>query len=246
MLWAIDVGNTHTVFGFWNGEVWTSVYRFVTAHLGTEDEIAARLRALMPEVPQAPVAIASVNPMVDEDIARFCAEYLGHTPNFLRTGEQVGLTVMYEPPTAVGADRVANALAALALVEPPLVVVDFGTATTFDCLDAEGRYLGGAIMPGPDTLMDSLTSRTAKLPRVPIEIPEAAVGRNTAGALQSGVVLGYLGAVNAMLDKLEDELGPCQYLTTGGLGLVIAETVPRLTRYEPNLTLDGLRLFLTR
>ncbi len=244
MVWAIDVGNTHTVVGFGEQGNWQKNYRFTTAQLGTEDEIAARLLALMGQLPSAPVAVASVQPLVNEDIARFARKSIGVEAVFLVSGEQVGMEVLYEPKTAVGADRIANALASRRLVDPPFVVVDFGTATTFDCIDAQGRYAGGAILPGPDTLMDALTGKTAKLPRVPVAMPKQAIGRNTMDALQSGVVLGYLGSIDRLLEGIRAELGDPAILTTGGLGAMMAKLHPALSHYEPELTLNGIAQFL--
>lgn len=243
MLWAIDVGNTHTVFGLGDSGNWLHTFRFATPQLGTEDEIAARLKALLGDLPKHPVAVASVQPMVNSDLKRFADEWLGTQAHFLVSGEQVGIEVEYEPKSAVGADRIANALAARRLVSAPFVVVDFGTATTFDCVDRDGRYVGGAILPGPETLMDALTGKTAKLPRVPVEIPKSAIGRNTHDALQSGVVMGYLGAMDRLLTEISEELGEPEILTTGGLGALMAGLHPKLGRYEPNLTLDGIAQF---
>lgn len=246
MLWAIDVGNTHTVFGLYRDGQWDPVHRFVTHSLGTEDEIAARLKALMGELPGAPVTIASVNPIVEEDISRFSREYLRVEPKYLRKGSDVGIDVRYQPESAVGADRIANVLGALEFTKPPFIVVDFGTATTFDVVSADGAYEGGAILPGPDTLMDSLTAKTAKLPRVPLVVPQSAIGRDTPSALQSGVVLGYIGAIRTILDRTLGELGAAEVMTTGGLGKMMVNLVPELGKHYPNLTLDGLRKFYER
>lgn len=248
MLWAIDVGNTHTVFGIWDGTSWRATWRITTSHLGTEDEIAGHLLTLCNangfKLKAEGCVIASVNPFVNENLERFAIEWLGVTPLFLRTGADAGIEVRYEPKSAVGADRIANALGALALAKPPIVVVDFGTATTLDAIDANGTYIGGAILPGPETLMDSLTSKTAKLPKVELKIPDQAIGGSTAQSLQSGIVLSYIMGIEGILHRFEAELGGnVTVLTTGGLGKLMAELCKPLAWYEPNLTLDGLRLY---
>lgn len=246
MLWAIDVGNTHTVFGLWQDGAWKT-HRFETSGLGTEDEIAARIIALEGRIAPYPVVVASVNPFVDENLERFSIKYTGSQAKFLRSGADAGLEVLYQPKHAVGADRVAAALGALALQSPPLITVDFGTATTFDAVDASGRYVGGAILPGPNTLMRSLSSNTAKLPEVPLELPERAIGQTTPAALQSGIVLGYMGGIRTILNEFIKELGgEPTILTTGGLGQWMVNIEPRLGAYHPNLVLDGLRLFFER
>lgn len=251
MLWAIDVGNTHTLFGIYRDGRWVAQWRLTTRTMGTEDELAASLHALsersgLPFQADAMV-VASVNPFVDTDLQRLAEEWLKCPVSFLRGGTDVGIEVLYQPVTAVGADRIANALGALEMVKPPVVVVDFGTATTFDAIDAGGRYLGGAILPGPDTLMEALTTKTAKLPSVPLEEPARAIGRTTAESLQSGIILGYVGALERILDKVVQELGgQAEVLVTGGLGAKMVPLCPSLNRYEPTLTLDGLRLFYER
>lgn len=251
MLWAIDVGNTHTVFGIWDGSQWIATWRITTSHLGTEDEIAGHLLTLCNasgiRLSASGCAIASVNPFVNENLERFATEWLKVEPRFLRTGADAGIKVQYEPVTAVGADRIANAVGALALVRPPIVVVDFGTATTLDAIDQEGTYIGGAILPGPETLMDSLTTKTAKLPKVELKIPTKVIGGTTAQSLQSGIVLSYVMGIEGVLKRFEQELGgSVAVLSTGGLGALMAELCPALKRYEANLTLDGLRLFFER
>lgn len=251
MLWAIDVGNTHTVVGLHDGTDWRATWRVTTRGTGTEDELAATLRTLcagagLPFAADGMV-VASVVPSVDESWTRLAREHLAVDPRFLRTGAEVGLAVRYEPPNAVGADRIANALAALQTTPPPFVVVDFGTATTFDVVGPDGAYEGGSILPGPLVSMEALFSRTAKLPQIRLAPPERAIGRTTVEALQSGIVLGYAGAIDALARRIRDELGgSAPILVTGGLGSEFMELCVELDRYEPNLTLDGLRLAYRR
>lgn len=247
MLWAVDVGNTQTVVGIWDGQDWAATWRLATEPETTEDQLAAQLSTLagLAKLPfQAHgLMVASVVPRVDDSWRWLGSKHLGVDAKFLRNGGQVGVTVTYDPPHAVGADRIANALAALAMVHPPLVVVDFGTATTFDCVDAQGRYAGGAIMPGVHLGLQALNEKTAKLPSIAFREPERAVGRNTVEAIEAGVVLGYAGAVEGVLTRIKGELGEgTRVFSTGGQGRLFAELCPSIERHEANLTLDGLRI----
>jgi type III pantothenate kinase len=166
---------------------------------------------------------------------------------FLRTGQEVGLAVDYDPPHVVGADRLANAIGALAQTTPPIIVVDFGTATTFDTINADGVYIGGAILPGLQVSAQALFGRTAKLPMVEFVAPTRAIGRNTVASLQSGIMLGYAGAIDRLAYEIARELGGTPAIwSTGGLGGVFEGLCPAIQRYEPNLTLDGLRLAFDR
>lgn len=251
MLWAIDIGNTQTVVGIGDQDRWHTVWRFQTHAATTEDELAAAILALAPrnaiEIAAEGVVIASVVPPAEENWRRFSERYLGQSPMFLRTGAQVGLEVAYHPPEAVGADRIANALAALERDEPPVVVVDFGTATTFDCVNAQGQYQGGAIMPGIRVSLDSLIGRTAKLPAISIEAPEVAVGRNTVESLQSGIVLGYAEAIDGLARRIRGELGKnTTFWCTGGAGASFSQICREIGIYDANLTLDGLRIAWNR
>lgn len=247
MLWAIDVGNTHTVVGLWDGQCWTAVWRRSTNPSETEDELAASLGGLcaLTGIPfeARSVVCASVVPDANVVWERFSARWLRCEVKFLRSGRDVGLSVLYEPPNAVGADRIANALAALALTEPPVIIVDFGTATTFDVVDSDGAYAGGAIMPGVEVSTEALVGRTAKLPRIELVAPKQALGRNTTESLQSGIVLGYAGGIEAVAKRLAQEVeGKPTILATGGLGALFLDLCPSIEWHEPNLTLDGLRL----
>lgn len=247
MLWAIDVGNTHLVVGVHDGTAWRATWRLASALESTEDDFAARLSSLAGltglTMCATGVIVASVVPSVDETLRRFGKRWLKSDVVFLRSGDQVGLEVTYDPPRAVGADRIANALGALKLVNPPVVVVDFGTATTFDAIDASGAYIGGAILPGVELAMLALAGRTAKLPKVELSAPAQAIGRTTAESLQSGLMLGYAGAIDALAEKFTQELGNDPVLiATGGLSGHFMSLCKMLHRHEPLLTLDGLRL----
>lgn len=244
MLLAIDVGNTHTVYGLWDGD-WRAVFRLGTDPDETEDELAAALRGLF-ELSGLPFRVdaaicASVVPGVNDALSKLCDRWLGVPLRFLRTGEEVGLPVRYEPPTGVGADRIANALAALARFAPPIVVVDFGTATTFDVVDAEGVYVGGAILPGLILSGQALSGKTAKLPQVELVAPSRAVGRNTSESMQSGLMFGYAGAIDGIARRIRSEVGEgARVIATGGLGARFTGLCETLESYEPTLTLEGL------
>lgn len=250
MLLAIDVGNTHIVFGVWHEGRWAAQWRHATDPETTEDQLGAWLRTMF-EMAKLPWQIeravcASVVPSMVEPIRLLCGRWLNLDVRFLRGGAEIGLPVLYEPPTSVGADRLANALGALALVPPPLIVVDFGTGTNFDAVDREGRYLGGAIMPGILVGSEALIRRAAKLPQVEglaLTAPKRAIGGTTVESLQSGIVLGYAAAIDGLATRMDAELGGgCHVLATGGLGGTFLDLCERIERFEPTLTLDGLRI----
>ena len=245
MLLAIDVGNTQTVFGIWDGERWKGIWRRGTNPDETEDQLAVWLHGVhdlscMPfEIDT--VAIASVVPQMDSNLELLAKKWLRVAPVFVRDGDSVGLKVEYEPPGAVGADRIANALGALDKFEPPVVVVDFGTATTFDTIDRRGVYVGGAILPGVTVASHALAEHTAKLPQIELVAPATAIGKNTVHSLQSGVMLGYAGAIDALARRIDAELGGgSKIISTGGLGGVFEGLCETISIHDETLTLDGL------
>jgi type III pantothenate kinase len=247
MLLAIDVGNTHTVFGLYDGSTWVSTWRRSTYMRETEDDLAVWLRGLfdLAGIPwRVDTAICgSVVPQVNDALSRMCERYLGRRLRFLTSGEDVGLPVSYEPPHVVGADRIANALAALERFAPPIIVVDFGTATTFDVVDGNGVYVGGAILPGVAISAQSLVERTAKLPQVEFLPPKTAIGTTTTHSLQSGIMFGYAGAIDALADRIRVELGgQAKIISTGGLGRLFLGLCRSVESHEPTLTLDGLAI----
>jgi type III pantothenate kinase len=247
MLWAIDIGNTQTVLGIHQDGEWKCNWRLSTNHSATEDELASQISALCEleglDFSAEGVIVGSVVPGINEIWKRFSFKWLGVEASFLQSGEQVGIPVLYTPPNAVGADRIANALGALAKYDPPLIVVDFGTATTFDVVSKKGEYLGGAILPGVNVSMKALISQTAKLPQIELSAPPSAIGTTTTGALQSGIVLGHAAAVDTIAEKIMDELDePALVIATGGLGVSFEKLCTIISKYDANLTLDGLRL----
>lgn len=247
MLWAFDIGNTQTVVGLHDGTTWRATWRHATDARRTEDELAAHLWALCQKhglsFGAEGVVVASVVPPYDEVIRRLAEEHLKAPVRFLRKGAQVGVHVDYDPPHAVGADRIANAVGALAFLLPPLVVVDFGTATTLDVVDKDGSYVGGAILPGIHVSLEALVGRTSKLPAIAIEAPATAIGKTTIHSLQSGVVLGYAHAIDGLIEQVVHELGGhARVVSTGGLGSAFTGVAKRIEAHYPELTLDGLRL----
>lgn len=250
MILAIDVGNTHTVFGVRGPEGWKAIWRRRTDPEETEDQLAVWLRGAQAmsglDVDVEGVIIGSVVPQVDAQLTHLCERWLRVPARFLRDGDSVGLRVDYDPPHAVGADRIANALGALARYTPPIVVVDFGTATTFDAIDESGAYVGGAILPGVALASQALVGRTAKLPQIELTPPARAIGRTTVESLQSGVMLGYAGAIDALARQMQSELGKAKVVATGGLGEVFASLCSSIEDYDETLTLDGLAIAYQR
>jgi len=250
-LLAIDVGNTHTVFGLWDGSSWLATWRRTTNIQTTEDELASWLSGLflLKGIPWSidGAICASVVPGINDSLSKLTQKHLDTKLQFLTTGADVGLTVTYDPPHAVGSDRIANAIAALARFEPPIIVVDLGTATTFDTIDTKGDYVGGAILPGVQLSANALFQRAAKLPSVEFRPPATAIGRNTVSALQSGIMLGYAGSIDRLAHEIQKELGcNAKVISTGGLGGLFLDLCDCINSYEPSLTLDGLVLAYER
>ena len=253
-LLCIDIGNTNTVLGFYADEVESSVHkddllthwRIATEHQRMPDEYAALLLSLFERRGYTPqdisgIIMSSVVPPVTGTFEELCRTYFGHEPLVVGAGVKTGVRILYDNPREVGADRIVNAVAVKALYSCPACVVDFGTATTFDGISAEGDYLGGAIAPGVGISAEALFSRTAKLPRIELVAPEKAIGRNTVESMQSGVLFGYVGLVEGMVSRFRKELGSdMQVIGTGGLAQTIARQTTVFDVIDPWLTLKGL------
>ncbi|MGD8625684.1 MAG: type III pantothenate kinase [Anaerolineae bacterium] len=248
MLLCIDVGNTNITLGLYEGENLGPRWRLATDHERMPDEFVLQLLGLLglagvgrEEIDGA--AIASVVPPLTGRWVEVCRRGLACEPLVVDAGVQIGVRVLYDDPAAVGADRLVDAVAAYRLYGGPACIVDFGTATTFDALSAEGDYLGGAIAPGVGIAAQALFERTAKLPRVEIARPPAAIGRNTVHSMQSGLLFGYVALVEGMVARFRQELGEgMRVIGTGGLAEIVAEETPVLEILAPWLTLDGLRM----
>ena len=248
MFCAIDVGNTHTVLGLYEQDTLLESWRLRSDKERTSDEWGINFKTLfsMRNLDITAVtasAVASVVPPATHAVKRACLRYFGVEPLVIGPGVKTGLPIRYENPREVGADRVVNAVAGFSECKSACIVVDFGTATTFDCISEDGAYLGGAITPGIVTSLDALAAKTSKLPRVEIGLPRHAIGRNTVESIQSGVLFGYVAMVDGMVQRLSSEMeGSVSVIATGGLATIIAQESRTIARVSPNLTLEGLRL----
>ena len=248
MLLCIDIGNTNIAFGLFDGDRLGPSWRVRTIHERMPDEYGILLDSLFRHRGYRPdqvsgVAIVSVVPPLTPVFEQVCRDYVGREPLVVDAGVKTGVPIRYENPRAVGADRVVDAAAVKALYTLPACVVDFGTATTFDAVSAEGDYLGGAIAPGIGIAAQALFERAAKLPRVELTRPPSVIGRNTPHAIQSGLLFGYVGLVEGMVARFKAELGPeTQVIATGGLAEVIARETDAVDVVDPWLTLHGLRI----
>jgi type III pantothenate kinase len=248
MLLTIDLGNTNLTLGLYRDEERVAAWRLATVHERMPDEYGLQILGLLQHVGSGPAdlhgaILASVVPQLTGTLVQACEAYLGCRPLVVDAGVKTGVRIRYEDPKAVGADRVVDAAAVQKLYGGPACVVDFGTATTFDALSAEGDYLGGAIAPGIGIAADALFQRTAKLLRVDLSRPPGPIGRNTVHAIQSGLLFGYVGLVEGMVARFRKELGPeMKVIGTGGLVELIAAETDVIQFKAPWLTLDGLRL----
>jgi type III pantothenate kinase len=248
MLLTIDIGNTNITFGLYEGKTLGSSWRIRTIHEKMPDEYGIlmdqffRQRGYRPEQVTG-AAIASVVPPLTPVFEQACRDYVGQTALVVDAGVRTGVRVRYDNPRDVGADRVVDAAAVRAMYSVPACVVDFGTATTFDAVSAEGDYLGGAIAPGIGIAAQALFERAAKLPRVELTRPPAVIGRTTTHSIQSGLLYGYVGLVEGVVARFKAELGPeTQVIATGGLAEVIARETEVIDVVDPWLTLHGLRI----
>jgi type III pantothenate kinase len=248
MLLAIDIGNTNITLGLYNDESLGPRWRVATDHERMPDEFGLQFVGFMSHAGVQPqeitgICLASVVPPLTGKIVEACRRYLGPDPLVVDAGTKTGVRIRYEDPRAVGADRIVDAAAVKELYSCPACVVDFGTATTFDAISAEGDYLGGAIAPGIGIAAEALFHRTAKLPRVELLRPPTAIGRNTVHAMQSGLLFGYVALVEGMVRRFRGELGSeMRVIATGGLAEVVARETDVLEIIAPWLTLDGLRI----
>jgi len=266
MLLVVDVGNTNTVLGVFarvanasgaldgppSYDRLVAHWRVATRQASTVDEYGVLFRNLFSmanlEVAEIHgIVISSVVPPLDPVLRQVCERYFNSKPLFIEPGVKTGMPVHYDNPAEVGADRIVNAVAAFEKYGGPCVVVDFGTATTFDCVSGKGEYMGGVICPGIGISADALFQRTARLPRVEIRKPARVIGSNTVGSLQSGLYYGYLSLVDGILELLLGEMGKeTKCIATGGLGSMIGTGSKYIKNVDDSLTLDGLRIIWSR
>jgi type III pantothenate kinase len=248
VLLAIDVGNTNTVLGVYEAGKLRQHWRVETSHSRTYDEYGILLRQLFAahglEVGTVKaIAISSVVPPMAFTLEQMSQRYFKLKPLFIGPGVKTGMPILYENPREVGADRVVNAVAAYERWKTGLIVVDFGTATTFDAVSPKGEYLGGAISPGITVSMEALFRAASKLPRVEFARPPSVVGKNTVASIQAGVVYGYVGMVDGICGRMTEELGfQPKVVATGGLAPLIAGISRSITEVDEHLTLEGLRI----
>ena len=248
MLLVVDVGNTQTHFGTFRGEELVEHWRFATVRESTADELGAalgnllELRGLSFKDLSASI-VSSTVPHLEPEWTAMAERYLGHDMLVVGPGLKTGMAIRYDNPREIGADRLVNAVALRARFGGPAVCVDFGTATTFDVVSAEGEYIGGSLMTGIEISLDALTERGARLPKVELAPPKTAIAKNTIDAIRSGVVFGYAGAIDAILRRLYDELGGhADVVATGGLARLVVPFTEEIEEIDDMLTLTGLRL----
>lgn len=252
MLLVIDAGNTNVVCAVRDGAEWRGVWRIRTDAQRTSDEYAVWLLALLDRVGIVPdmisaAAIGTVVPAALYHLRRLCRDWFAIEPLVARASLDWGFAIKVDNPDEVGADRLVNALAGHARFGGPLIVVDFGTATTFDVVDGDGAYLGGAIAPGINLSIEALHHAAARLPRIGIGRPQAVIGRSTVPAMQSGIYWGYVGLIEGLLARIKAEFGgTMKVVATGGLAPLFAEGTVQIEHIEPDLTLDGLRMLAER
>ena len=255
-LLVVDIGNTNVSLGLYDYEDGkadlSGHWRLSTHREQTSDELAISLTSLFAQDGRhadevTDVIISSVVPPVLPVWERVCSKLFDRTPHVVGPGMRTGMPVRYENPHEVGADRIVNAVAAFELYGGPIIAVDFGTATTFDCVSAQGEYMGGVICPGIHISMEALFERASMLHRVEIARPKSVIGRTTTTALQSGLLFGYAGMVDSMIERIRPELGGrARVIATGGLARRIAEESRQIEEVVPFLTLDGLRILFEK
>jgi type III pantothenate kinase len=249
MLLAIDIGNTNTVIGVYDGDNLIHHWRLRTEKDATEDEFLLLIKNLFAlegaklEAITGTIISCVVPPMVNI-LDGFCTKNLDHEPLWVQAATFTEMPILYDNPKEVGADRIVNAVAAFHKYRTSLVVVDFGTATTFDCISHEGAYLGGAISPGIHISSEALFQKASKLPRIEIiAMPKCVIAKDTVSSMNAGIIYGYAGLVDGIVRRIKKEMAPVpKVIATGGLAELVAEVAETIEAVEPHLTLQGLRI----
>jgi type III pantothenate kinase len=252
MLLTIDIGNTNTVLGVFEGERLVHSWRIKTDARNTADELMLTFRGLLEDVPITAISACSTVPAALRELRTMLGRYYANLPTVLvEPGIKTGVALLFDNPKEVGSDRIVNTLAAHHLVDGPAIVVDFGTSTNFDVVSGRGEFLGGALAPGIEISLDALAARAAQLRKVEIVAPRSPIGKNTVEALQSGILYGFAGQVDGLARRIAAVLEPddpasVAVIATGGIAPLVVEHCDTVTRHEPDLTLIGLRLIYER
>jgi type III pantothenate kinase len=244
-LLAIDVGNTNTVLGLFDGDELTRSWRIKTDARSTADEMALTFSGLLQgQLPLSGIALCSTVPAVLRELRQMLTAYHVDVPTVIvEPGTKTGVPILTDNPKEVGADRIVNTIAAHQIYGGPSIVVDFGTSTNLDVVSAQGEFLGGALAPGIEISLDALASRAAQLRKVELVRPRSVIGKNTVEALQAGALYGFAGQVDGLVRRIEDEIGPVMaVIATGGLAPIVVPESETITHHDPDLTLIGLRL----
>jgi type III pantothenate kinase len=249
VLLAIDIGNTQTVIGLFDGQMLAHSWRIKTDARATADEMVLIYRGLLSDSPQVTgISLCSTVPAVLHEMRIMLQRYYADVPTVIvEPGTRTGVPVLTDNPKEVGSDRIINTLAAHELFGGPVIVVDFGTSTNLDVVSAKGEFLGGALAPGIEISLEALASRAAQLRKVELVRPRSVIGKNTVESLQSGALFGFAGQVDGLVTRIIAELGNVNaVIATGGLASLVIEESQTITAHEPNLTLHGLRLVFDR
>jgi type III pantothenate kinase len=248
MLLVIDVGNTNTVIGVYDDDELVADWRIVTLTDRTADEYGVLIQSLYYSSKISlrdirDIIVSCVVPPMVGIVDELCEKYFNIDPMYVGPGIKTGMSIHYDNPKEVGADRVVNSVAAYHRIKKELIVVDFGTATTFDCIDKRGDYIGGVIAPGLNTSAEALFSKASKLPKVELVKPRGIIGKNTINSIQSGIVFGYVDLVDGLVGRLKKEMrgDPC-VIATGGLADLIADQSKTINEVDHFLTLEGLKI----
>ena len=248
MILTLDIGNTNIKTALFEHSELKQYWRISTNRTQTSDEYGMVMLNLFNHAEVSPsqvsgIIVSSVVPTINFTIEHMCKTYFGLTPMFVVPGIKTGIHIKYDNPRELGSDRIANAVACNELYGGPAIYIDFGTATSFGALNAQGEFLGGAIVPGLKVMSDAIVDRTAKLPRFELIKPPSAIGKNTVTNLQSGILYGHVGMVKYLIHRMKEELGaPCRVIATGGMALLVKDDAPEIDVLDGLLTLKGLRL----